>query len=600
MVTLRPYGVQTQASGISQLNSGGDGYIGNAGLQLVGQTLGGAVERGLGIDNASIQRQQAQETNRNKFEAEIERREQEQYIQSQKLQTIETLFNAERDFMAKSQELKQKSLNNLNDYPNKANTLFDKTMGDTLKNIPPSQKIEAQQHIMRLKQRALIDADDYARKTQIDVNMSRVQEIDNHLINRVNTSPESLNQAVSDYSDIVNNTLVAQKETDRQRLIEAFQRTAEKKHYEARLAENPQALIQELGNEKELTPIQQSTLIKAQKTVEKLQIKAQTELKENPVQFVFDRNGTIEDAISEQKNLPLHLRKVFTNDRAEELSLRLQSVQSVEEMQELKDEIDAEIEPQYIVNAFNQLENDEKLPREYKSILSLDPYEDATEMRYMFDALNSNKKDFNEGFKTSLLAKGLTTTDFDEEIVDTLSYIQDVELRQGVPQQGVNDINSTIEMLAKSHYIKHGDIDDAVAFARNSYLKNYHTDDNNLVTIGDAPVFLPKNQVADKDIAVEYLENYKENNANQLFYVNDSNYSVIEEQAKQDIMDKAYYGLSPDGNGLRLLNENGLELLDKNKQPIKILFSAINEKEVKNQRIQDIIQEGEKVVELSE
>ena len=117
-----------------------------------------------------------------------------------------------------------------------------------------------------------------------------------------------------------------------------------------------------------------------------------------------------------------------------------------------------------------------------------------------------------------------------------------------------------------------------------------------LETVDGQPVILPKNQVPDKDIAIEYLENYKENNASQLFFINDSGFSTIDDNVKQDIMDSAYYGLSENGDGLILLSEEGLELLDKNKKPIKILFNQINAEDVKKQKIQDLIQAGQKVL----
>jgi hypothetical protein len=152
-----------------------------------------------------------------------------------------------------------------------------------------------------------------------------------------------------------------------------------------------------------------------------------------------------------------------------------------------------------------------------------------------------------------------------------------------------------LDLLAKSHYIKHGDVDDAVTFAKQAYLKNYHNDGDELETVDGYPVILPKNQVADKDIAIDYLENYKENNVSQLFFINDSGFSSIDDDVKQDIMDNAYYGLSREGDGLVLFSENGLELLDKNKQPIKVLFNQINAKDVKKQNIQDLLQASEKV-----
>lgn len=595
MVTFRPYAVQTQAGGISQQDSGGNGYIGNAGMQVLGDTLAGVGERALGIDDATIKKQQAQEANRNKFEAQIQEREQKQYIQNQKLNTISSLFDAERDLRSKSEDLKQQSATDLSKYPQKASELFDKIMGESLKNIPQSQRQYAQEYMLKQRQSFLYDADDYARKTQIDVNLANVQKIDNHLLDKVNVNIESVNQAVSDFNDVVETALIGQPEKVRQKLKEDFENKANKKYLEARLNTDPQSLVSELSQKETLTPLEQTTLFKGQKTIERQRIKAETEFKNDPVKSVFEQGGNIYDAYNAQTDKPNHLRKVFSNDYAEEISLKLQNVKSVEEMQGLFEEIIAKVPPEYEQNAFNQLESDTKLPREYKALLSLDPYTDAQETRYLFDALNSNKQDFNEGFKTVLSSKGYKQTDFDTSLNEELSYIQDVELKQGVSSEGVADINYTLELLAKSHYMKHGDIDDAVSFAKQSYLKNYHNDGDELETVDGYPVILPKNQVADKDIAIDYLENYKENNASKLFFINDSGFSSIDDDVKQDIMDNAYYGLSQDGDGLVLLSQDGLELLDKNKQPIKVLFNQINSKDVKTQRIQDLIQASEKI-----
>ena len=595
MVIFRPYTAQTQAGSISQQNSGGNAYIGNQGLQVVGQALGGLGDKALGIDEQSIRNQQAQQANRNKFEAEIERREQEQYIQSQKLATMSSLFDAERDLLGKSEDLKQKSLNDLSQYPQKASILFDKTMGETLKNIPSSQKQYAQQYMLKQKQSFLYDADDYARKTQIDVNLANVEKIDNHLLDRVNVDKESVTQAVFDYNNIVDDSLIQQPEKVKQKLKEDFENKVNKKYLEARVNTDPESLVNELNDKETLTPLEQTALFKGQKTLERQRIKAETEFKNDPVKSVSEKGGSIYDAYNAQTNKPKELRKVFSNDYAEEISLKLQNVKSVEEMQGLFNEIIAKVPPEYEQNAFTQLENDAKLPREYKALLSLDPYTDAEETRYLFDALNSSKQDFNEGFKTILSSKGYTQADFDTSLNQELAYIQDVEFKQGISSSGVADTSYTLELLAKSHYIKHGDIDDAVDFAKQAYLKNYHNDGDELETINGYPVILPKNQVPDKDIAIDYLENYKENNASQLFFINDSGFSTIDDDVKQDIMDNAYYGLSRDGDGLVLLSENGLELLDKNKQPIKVLFNQINAKEVKNQKIQDLIQASQKV-----
>jgi hypothetical protein len=596
MVIFRPYTAQTQASSISQQNSGGNGYIGNQGLQAVGQALGNAAEVGLGIDDATIKKQQAQEANRNKFEAEIERREQEQYIQSQKLSTMSSLFDAERDLLGKSEDLKQKSINDLSQYPQKASVLFDKTMGESLKNIPQSQKEYAQQYIIKQRQKFLFDADDYARKTQIDVNIANVEKIDNHLLERVNVNTESVNQAVLDYNDIVDNSLFGQPEKVKQKLKEDFENKVNKKYLEARINTDPKSLVDELKQKETLTPLEQTALFKGQKTLERERIKSETKFKNDPVQSVFEKGGTVYDAYNAQTDKPENLRKVLSNDRAKELSLKLQNVKSVEEMQSVFDEIISDAPPEFEKNIFNQLERDADLPREYKALLSLDPYTDSQETRYLFDALNSSKQDFNEGFKTVLSSKGYTQNDFETSLNEELAYIQNVELKQGISSEGVADISYTLDLLAKSHYMKHGDIDDAVSFAKQAYLKNYHNDGDELETVDGQPVILPKNQVPDKDIAIDYLENYKENNASQLFFINDSGFSTIDDNVKQDIMDSAYYGLSENGDGLILLSEEGLELLDKNKQPIKILFNQINVEDVKKQKIQDIIQAGQKVL----
>ena len=54
--------------------------------------------------------------------------------------------------------------------------------------------------------------------------------------------------------------------------------------------------------------------------------------------------------------------------------------------------------------------------------------------------------------------------------------LQNVEKSQGVSNAGIADIAYSLELLAKSHYMKNGDIDGAVDFIKQSYMKNYLND----------------------------------------------------------------------------------------------------------------------------
>jgi hypothetical protein len=604
MVTINPYRTQTQASGISQQNSGGNGYIGNAGMQAVGQALGGVADRALGIDAESIQKAQAQEKNRNKFESEIAKREQKKFFQDQSLQATANLYDAERAVLAKSEDLKLNIGDKLSEYPQQALKLFDDEMGKIVNNTHPDIKPKLQLQIMQRRQRIAIDSEDYARKTQIDKNIVNIQSIGDYQINTVNSNLQSLQQAKDDYANTVQTVLIGQPEKVRMLMIKEHNQKADKKYYEARLNTDAPSLIDELKNEKNLTPLQQTTLFKAQKKIETDLKKAETErlkkesiIKNDPGKYLQDKGEfSAQNTFDLQISTPESLRKVLPNDTAQQYSMALQNVKSVDEMQSWVQNLEGTIDnPDLLNNAFTQLENDASLPREYKAVLSFDPYKDSEEMRYLFDALNSNKQDFNTGFKTALSAKGVSQTDFSDALNQELSYIQGVEFKQGVSASGVADISETLQTLAKSHFLKHGGIDDAVSFAKQAYLKDYHNDGDELLTVDGVPTILPKQFIPDPEIAINYLEMYKENNAKQLFFVGDTGISKIDDTVKESIMDTAYFGLAPTGDGLILFSDTGLELLNQDKQPIKVLFGDISAKDVKKQQIQDIIQASEKV-----
>lgn len=237
MVTLRPYGVQTQASGISQLNSGGNGYIGNAGLQMVGQALGGAVERGLGIDAESVRAKQQHEINRNAFEANIEKREQAQYLNSQKLSAYAKLSDLDIDVGAEAETLKSRVPNGGQGYTKMLQQSLDKKIGLMQKNLSFQEKQFLEPKILQFKAKYLSSADQWERSERINNDISNIGKIQKSLYDKVNDNPESVNEAKAQMNMLVENLEVEPR--IKRKMLNEFDDNVTKLHYDYFVQKDP-------------------------------------------------------------------------------------------------------------------------------------------------------------------------------------------------------------------------------------------------------------------------------------------------------------------------------------------------------------------------
>lgn len=243
MVTFRPYAVQTQASSISQQNSGGNGYIGNESLQALGQTIAGVGERALGIDDATIQRKQQHEVNRNKFEAEIERREQEQYIQSQRLEGMAKLADLDIEIGAEAEDLKSKVGSGGQDYAKSVTGALDKKIGTIQKNLSFEQKRFLEPQLLDFKNRHLSKAMTWERTERINNDIANVEKYQKSLYDRINDNPESVNEAKTQMTMLVDNLTV--EPSVKRKLLDSFDDTVTQLHYDYRIETNPEAFLNE-------------------------------------------------------------------------------------------------------------------------------------------------------------------------------------------------------------------------------------------------------------------------------------------------------------------------------------------------------------------
>lgn len=241
MVVFRPYTAQTQASSISQQNSGGDGYIGNQGLQEVGQALGNAIEVGFGVDNETIRKQQAQEVNRNKFEAEIERREQEQYIQSQRLSGMAQLADLDIEIGSEAENLKSKIGNGGQNYAKSLQEILDKKIGTIQKNLSFEQKQFLEPRLLEFKSRHLSNAMQWERTERINNDIDNVEKYQKSLYAKINDNIESVNEAKTQMSMLVDNLVV--EPSVKRKILDDFDETITQLHYNYRIQTNPESFL---------------------------------------------------------------------------------------------------------------------------------------------------------------------------------------------------------------------------------------------------------------------------------------------------------------------------------------------------------------------
>jgi hypothetical protein len=144
--------------------------------------------------------------------------------------------------------------------------------------------------------------------------------------------------------------------------------------------------------------------------------------------------------------------------------------------------------------------------------------------------------------------------------------------------------------MAQSHFVQYGDKEKAIAFAKNSYMKNYHNDAGNFYDVDGVPLAIPLTATTDPRFVTDELELYKDNNIDDVFTI-EGDFREIKQSQKQSIMDNSYFALNRQEDGVILYNEAGLMILNKEKKPIQFRFADLVSKQERYKKsLQEIIQ----------
>jgi hypothetical protein len=319
----------------------------------------------------------------------------------------------------------------------------------------------------------------------------------------------------------------------------------------------------------------------------------------DPVGYLMATNQNpknIDDVVSfqDKQGINQYNARVMSDDQARDMALQVNNITSPASMTQFLVQLKQNY-GKYTPNAVSDLVK-QKIPPQFGYMLQManeDPVKYSKPIELMFDVINTKKEDFNKLTSNNLNASNDTLENFKNKLFTELEDDNQLMANEGLSSSSVSMIQETTLDLAKAHFNKYKNIDDAISFASDTLRNGYDIGDYNGSKFRISPDYNRDSiegglefAMSDINVMAEYYD------------------PVISKMVGDGLKDNGVFVTNADFSGLNLRSEDGDLLRDKGGRVINLKFNDLdkiyrkNKKEIQrvNKKIEaDIIMQNEEL-----